>query len=108
MLLPLSSGGCVYVCCVYVRVHARHVPLVHALTMSMRSPCPCAHHVHALTMSMRSPCLCAHHVHALSTLLLSHAGSIGGGDGRGEVLLLPRFVTVDTLGTLGWESVFLR
>lgn len=25
-----------------------------------------------------------------------------------EVLLLPKFVTVDTTGTLGWESVFLK
>ena len=39
--------------------------------------------------------------------------SLSGGarDGGGlapDVLLLPRFVTVDTTNTLGWESVFLR
>lgn len=25
-----------------------------------------------------------------------------------DILLLPKFVTVDTTSTLGWESVFLR
>jgi stage V sporulation protein SpoVS len=37
--------------------------------------------------------------------------SVGGGRGGGgvpDVLLIPKFVTVDTTSSLGWESVFLR
>ena len=39
---------------------------------------------------------------------LSSAGGGRGGGGVGDVLLIPKFVTVDTTSSLGWESVFLR
>ena len=46
-------------------------------------------------------------------MMMSSVNGGGGGSGSGssscpDILLLPRFVTVDTTNTLGWESVFLR
>ena len=46
-------------------------------------------------------------------MMSSVNGGAGGSSGSGssscpDILLLPRFVTVDTTNTLGWESVFLR